>query len=161
MSTPRLLEMLAGLKEYNHSETGATESDIVHIENSLNVKLSNDYREFIKKYGYAVWFGGSIYGTPTNSRELLSAGFDLDTISNTIRFRKLISISNKSTFPTDGIVVGKDDEGGAFYLYSMSSSCPGKVVWLSRDEDWNEVCSWEDFGSYIRHIVSSEKVTGD
>ncbi|MCT4593005.1 MAG: SMI1/KNR4 family protein [Anaeromicrobium sp.] len=76
-----IINIISSKKEFTNFTGGVDDINIMQIENSLNVTLSESYKWFIKNYGYILTMGIEIYG--------VSKGKIPSCIKATEKYRKI------------------------------------------------------------------------
>lgn len=129
------------LKKNFKCGAGADDEASINLEENLGVFFPNSYKKFLKKYGYASWFGDYINGISENSL------YDLKNITWKLRNEQLPD--SFSPFPHNAVAIKKYDAGGYYMLYSIDSCENGKVVLLEDEAFNNPVETWESFEAFL------------
>lgn len=125
-------------KEGFHCGEGQNEEAIEELERKLNMSLSEQYKAFLKRYGYAYWEGGRIYG--------ISKKIEEDVTHKNKLIRKLEQPENLK-LPDDAVPI--EDYGDAFImLFAKDSPRSGAVVLYLSEHPWPEK-SWESFKDFL------------
>jgi len=95
----------------------ASASDIADSESRLGLGFPEVYKEFLRRYGYASWFGSEILG--------ISEDPYFNVVSGTIAARDEPVQPKFLPFPTGSIVLNRDGEGGYYVLdcYPSEKNC--------------------------------------
>lgn len=121
-----------------------SEKYIKDMEMALNISFPEQYREFLSKCGYAVWFGGAIFG--------YSEDEDYHTVNWTIEIRENKLPANFTEAPLEGCVLESYAGGGYYFLFAQGSARTGEVVLYLDELFGKEVKSWPSFSDFIEYI---------
>jgi hypothetical protein len=148
-------ELLGRVRSLENFRSGprATDADIAAMEKQLGVSFSTDYREFLSELGFAVWFGGRVFGfDPLGKTKEL--GFDYDAVRETLLARAEPSARGFRQLLTQGAVIGLYSGGGYILLRGRTEG--GDVLLLDMDEPaYPRV--WASFEAYLEHISKPRK----
>lgn len=136
-----LLLALQKLNDYSDRPGGASEDEIQIVESTLGVPLPTEYRDFLRRVGFAEWLGNEIFG--------VSQDREHDVIHKTNYARQEDLPPDFLPIPLDAVVIGRYGGGGWYILHGMQSSHPGTVD-LILDETFNEPDqSWPNFVTFV------------
>lgn len=129
---------------YNH--------ELESLETIIGQSLSGDYRYFLKKYGFALWFGGSIPGLADHKSDDYD---EEDDVLETHRYYK--ELYNKDDYQpvqTDGLAINSYSGGGYYFLFSESSPRAGQVGLFLTETYGQEVSKFRSFTDYLSFLVT-------
>src|SRR5688572_20920248 len=86
MSEATVLERLASAPAFTHGP-GCTDDQVAALEKFAGGPLPESYRQFLARYGCAIWDSGTIYGC-YELGSLLSPSYDLDAARQTDETRR-------------------------------------------------------------------------
>jgi hypothetical protein len=135
------------------SGTPATDERIAEMEKALGVKFDPGYRAFLRRFGFAIWFGDSIFGYFELDEEKWP-GYDFDAVRRTKEVRNEPVPKGYKPFPKDAVVIGDDQAGGYFGLRSLASKPPGEVVWFQYEDDAPSFERWPTFAAYVKSLLA-------
>ncbi|PWU04497.1 MAG: hypothetical protein C5B43_04485 [Verrucomicrobia bacterium] len=137
-----LTDIFKKLKQKENFTFGEPQNDqqIRDLENELKVVFPESYKEFLSKYGYASWFGGSIYGVSKNPY------YDLLRKNKLMREEKVPLDFNP--LPKDAFLI-KDYGDAYFLLYGMNSTRAGQVGMFLSESGYQEEQSWGSFEEFL------------
>ncbi|PWU05315.1 MAG: hypothetical protein C5B43_03530 [Verrucomicrobia bacterium] len=137
-----LQEIFNKLKEKEGFNCGQpqNENSISQLEKELKLTFPEEYKEFLKKFGFATWNGGQIYGASKNLEE--------NVIHKNKLVREDIQPEEFIKLPDHAFLI--EDYGDAFFmLFEKNSKRSGQVVlYLSEKPDWEEK-SWPSFKIFL------------
>ena len=136
------------------SERPATDEEISRIEAELNVTLPAEYVQFLKRFGYAAWFGREIFGIrPTDPLTGEPSTVTTDCIIVTKGERE--SPLGTAPLPPNHVVISTDGGGGNFLLFCVGSPYEGQVRWFNLEDDLEPIDVWESLQSYLEHLADT------
>ena len=154
----KVFELFRLHSEYFHSGSEIPEAMIIKAEDALNVVLPPSYRNFIKKYGTAQFFGSEYYGI---SNAALRNGGDFESVKRipdaiwyTLTERKQFQLPKKYIIvgapgygPLDAIDTSKPDEHGECPVVMIAINDEDPVT---KEKEWYEMEQMApDFGTYL------------
>lgn len=144
MDLNKLFDEIRKKESFTSRDLGASSDEINRIENDLNVKLPNDYKLFLKTFGYVWWFGIELYG--------ISDDADENVLFQTIKARneKLPIEFNK--LPLEGVIISRYGGGGYYFLYSEDCPRSGEVSLIIDETFGNEVQKWRSFKEFLEYL---------
>lgn len=131
----KLKELIESIEEDSIIFGGVNEEKILEIEKRLNVKLPNQYKEFLSNYGGGIFEGVEVYGA--NPKENIES----TCIKNTIYFRE------NEDMPLNLIVIEVVGE----YVYCVKSAIESDdesvYIWnsVNRTEEASEYSNFNDY----------------
>lgn len=127
-------------KEGFRQGVGQDEESIKELERKLNVSFPEEYKVFLRRYGYICWKGGRIYGVSKKLEE--------DVIHKNRLIREDIQPEEYMKLPEDAFLI--EDYGDAYFmLFDKNSVQKGAVMlYLSENPKWAEK-SWESFKVFL------------
>lgn len=141
-----MLDSLAQLENFTHGEA-ATDEALTEFEEFFGGPLPALYREFLQKYGCAVWFGAQLYGT--------GAGLPrFDAVAATNAARESYIESSFKPLPEKGCVVTRYDGGGWYWLFPEGNEFPNAVQLFETSQFGSAVESWTTFEEYLKYWIS-------
>ncbi|MFK3863687.1 SMI1/KNR4 family protein [Pseudoalteromonas rhizosphaerae] len=130
---------------------GAEEQEIIDLQSYYKITLLDDYKHFLKSFGFCAWFGDYICGLPEES----------------FRFKKSLSVYNKTNYFIDfykehelqavskrGVIINKYDGGGYYFLFSKESGRAGEVGLFLTETYGQEVSKFKSFTDYLSFLVT-------
>ncbi|CAN5188243.1 hypothetical protein BH11PLA2_BH11PLA2_39480 [soil metagenome] len=154
ISNPEMLE-LEGLLCPEGVRGDVTSEDISYIEKSLGIRLPDDYKTFLKTYGFAAWFGHTILGIPPVEEADVNS-YNFSVIDNT----KLVQIRNEPNVIEnllDSIVIGHDQMGGFYLLDPADADGVSTVRHIEHEEDFQTDETWPSFLAYLEHFYEANQ----
>jgi len=147
-----IMSKAAEKENFTCREGGAEELEIHELEKVFNITLPADYKFYLLKYGYTVWFGEIICGFV--DKGALFEG-DADLIPVTQYYKGLYS-DDKNYFPVplQGVVISSYDGGGYYFLFSQESDRAGEVGLFLTETYGQEVSKFESFTDYLSFLVT-------
>jgi len=152
MNIQEIMLLASKNQNYMSREGGALEEDILGLENYYNITLPDDYRFFLKKFGFALWFGDYICGLVEENTKF---GKTLNVYLKTDYYHKLYDSNIEfQSVPRTGVIVNKYDGGGYYFLFSKDSDRAGEVGLFLTETFGQEVSSFASFTDYLSYIVT-------
>ncbi|WP_018693036.1 SMI1/KNR4 family protein [Algicola sagamiensis] len=147
-----LISQAKDKKNYRYREGGTPDCEILDVEKVLNVQLPMDYKYFLSKYGYILWFGEYVVGT-SDPEDLFAE--DVDVIRRTQYYRAFYDEDQRyQSVPENGVVVSPYDGGGYYLLYTEGTENAGKVG-LFLTENWGkEVQRFHSFADFVSFLLN-------
>lgn len=139
------------LKNFQCREGGASEAEISSLEAALSITLPNDFRYFLRAYGYGMWFGGGPLGIPHEDFRFKKYK---DAKIITSYFRELFHAKNYQKVPKHGLVVNKYDGGGYYFLFSKESERAGEVGLFLTEVFGQQVAKFICFTDYLSFLIT-------
>ncbi len=152
MADRDLLAELAAAPEFT-SGSGCTDAEIAVLEKLAGGPLQPTYREFLRRFSFAIWDSGTLYGT-YKLGSVLPSSYDLDAARQTKEARKDGIPSCFTAAAKLGLVISKY-EGGGFYFLHAGPGKSGTVDLYEFAEDDAPVETWKSFDRFL------EKLLGD
>lgn len=129
----------------------ASDESINRAERSLGVVFPPEYVDFLKKFGFAGWFGHAISGIVENSDDEMAEFFDV--VANTQGALNRELPANYKQVPAKSIVLEGYD-GGGLYLLCCNESDYGKVFLVTHASKYDVEKEWSDFDEFARdHLL--------
>lgn len=129
----------------------ASDESIAKAERSLGVVFPREYVDFLKKFGFAGWFGHAINGIIDHADDELAEFFDVVTNTQDALKRKLPK--NYQPVPEKSIVLEEYDAGG-LYLLCCDEADYGKVLLITDGSKYDVEREWSDFDEFARdHLL--------
>ncbi len=129
---------------------GASDIEICNLEYKFNITFPNDYRYFLKTYGYVDWDGTCVLGIC--HLEGLQKYFSMDYYTESDRANVLPKHFSKR--PENTVVVGPYGGGGHFFLFCQNSNHSGKVaLYLTELHGKADKANWSTFSDFLRHYI--------
>lgn len=122
---------------FRHGRATSLEG-IKAIEDSLRIQLPEQFKEFLQRFGFALWEGHAIYGL-YDLGSALPPSFDLDAVRQTTKQRQRPVPAPFAHIAAEGIVIKKYEAGGFYFLFGDGTSRAGQVVLFQFGEDESEV----------------------
>lgn len=123
------------------------EKQIEFFEESLNVKFPDSYKKFFKKYGYAAWSDGEIYGA--------SSDLYYNLLEKNIYARNQNLPKDFIPLPIDAFIFDKYPGGGYYMLFSATSPRSGQVGLFLSETAYQEEQTWESFEAFLEDYYCS------
>ncbi len=140
MELAEIFNKLAEKEGFEHGEAQGDKS-ISEAEKALNISFPEEYKQFLRRFGYASWNGGRLYGISKNLRSNIVHKNKLirETVFQPEEYRKL---------PEDAFLI--EDYGDAFFmLFGNDSNRKGQVgLYLSEKSSWEEK-NWASFKVFL------------
>jgi len=127
------------------SGEGATEEDIQKVETVIDVLFPDSYRQFLRTFSYAWWFGGCVYG--------IAPGTRWDVVAQTLRAREDELPKGFRPIPRDASVIDLYSGGGYYALYSKQSRKAGRIELLSIETRYKAADEWPSFTDYLEYLL--------
>lgn len=130
---------------------GKTEEEIKKAEQMLNVKFSNQSREFYEKYGYLSFYGNEIFGIdPYDDSGILEGNSVAYAINDRLEYN----------LPNNWIPIYNFEDGNMAYLDYSSINAEGepRVIMAFYNGTEYEVAEIlaEDLGDFILQLVQEQ-----
>ena len=126
-----------------------SEKQIQNLENQLNVKFSESYKQFLRMYGYASFSGGHIFGPSGDSY------YDLIVRNKEAREEKLPE--DFKSLPADAFAITYYPGGGYFILFGDNSPRKGQVGLFIDESFYQEVQSRDSFEQFLADGYCSDQ----
>jgi hypothetical protein len=138
-----LPELFALMEQQDNfvSGGGVSEECVSKFEAALGSELPKPYKAFVRRYGWAWWFGGQILG--------ISADRNLDALECTFKAREEVFSPDWKPLPQHVVVLNRYSGGGLYLLHCHPSTRAGCIT-LHIDEEMRcEVDVWPTFEAYL------------
>lgn len=146
----RAMEIAPKCKFYT-TAGGKTEEEIIKAERMLNVKFSNQSREFYKKYGYLSFYGNEIFGIDPDDESGILEG---NSVAYALNDRKEYNL------PSEWIPIYNFEDGNmAYFDYSsLNSEKEPRIIMAFYNGIGYEVVETlaEDLGDFILQLVQEQ-----
>jgi hypothetical protein len=119
---------------------------IISMEKELGISFPESYKVFLKKYGYAEWFGHTIYGYAEDE--------DYHTVACTIELREDEIPHDFQRVPNEGCVLEIYGGGGCYFLFSKESNRAGQVALFLDELNGNEAELWSTFELFLDYMLT-------
>ena len=151
MSLDELYEVLKRKRGFRAGDP-ASPLEIEQIERGLGITLVEEYKDFLRRFGYARWFGHAIYGVylPGNSS---APSYDYDTVRWTLQARSELLPDVIAPLPRDANILDRYDAGGYYILFSHESSKAGSVALIDHEQQGQVSQEWSSFEEFVRWLV--------
>jgi hypothetical protein len=152
MAKATVLERLASAPAFTPGPA-CTPGQTAELETFAGGPLPDDYRQFLVRYGCAIWDGGKLFGC-YEFGSLLPDSFDFDAMRRTNDWRQDVPPVCVTPAPRSGLVVSDDDSGGFYYLnVGSKKNCTVDHYVFGEGED-NEPCeSWPSFTKFVEALL--------
>lgn len=133
---------------------GKTEREIIKAEKMLDVRFSNQCREFYEKYGYLSFYGNEIFGiNPDDDSGILEG----NSVAYALYDRE------KYKLPSEWIPIYNFEDGNMAYLdySSLNTEKEPRVIMAFYNGAEYEVVETlaEDLGNFILQLVQEQDLT--
>jgi len=152
MVIQKLMNEASKKKNFMTRKGGALDEEIIALETHYKITLPDDYKEFLQKFGFALWFGDYICGLVEENTKF---GKTLNVYRKTDYYHDFYdnapeyqSVSNK------GLIVNKYDGGGYYFLFSKESERAGEVGLFLTETFGQEDSTFASFTDYLSHSVT-------
>lgn len=122
------------------------DESIQQMERELGISFPDQYKMFLKKYGYVEWFGHTIYG--------YSEDEDYHTVECTNELREDEIPSDFPRISKLGCVLENYGGGGYYFLFSSESERSGEVALFLDEQFGKEAQSWATFEVFLEYMLS-------
>lgn len=122
------------------------DESIQQMERELGISFPDQYKMFLKKYGYVEWFGHTIYG--------YSEDEDYHTVECTNELREDEIPSDFPRISKLGCVLENYGGGGYYFLFSSESERSGEVALFLDEQFGKEAQSWATFEAFLEYMLS-------
>jgi antitoxin YobK len=139
-----LIKEISSQEAFEIGSITITPEMIESAEESLSIHFTDDYKYFLKKYGYLSWIGNSILG--------ISDDEDYDTVFNTNEIREMELPEDFQSIPLEGNIVMNYAGGGYYFLYSLESEKANSVELFTDESGGQSVKVWKTFADFIDHV---------
>ena len=119
---------------------------IEKMKQKLCLQFPEPYIAFLSCFGYASWFGHSIYGYSDDE--------DYQVVAYTHELRNYDYPSDFQKIRVDGCVIESYGGGGYFFLFSKESERSGQVALFLDELYGQEAQSWECFEKFLEYMIS-------
>ncbi len=136
------LRALKSLEGYEDLGRGATDEEVVTIEQELGFALPTEYRDFLLAVGFARWFGHAIHGVSPSPR--------YSVVASTVAARR-DNPDDFEPFPADAAVVKEYAGGGWYVLYGASAEGAGEVALVLDELSGRKSMGWRSFAAFLEH----------
>ena len=124
---------------------GATKEEIDDFEKRLGITLPVSYKTFLETFGFALWFGHSIFGLSKDEEE--------NALIHTLEAREDKLLEDARPLPLEAVILESYGGGGYYFLYCHPSPRAGEVILIMDETFWNEVESWQTFEDFIVYLL--------
>jgi hypothetical protein len=157
--TDQLLDEISRLPHFRCG-AGATPEEVRNVESALGVVLPEDYRKFLRKFGYARWLGTQVFGVfeQASKAEVRKDGFDYDCIRNTLAAPQEFLPPGAPPLPPGGVVISEDGSGaGVILLFGGREKGGGRVAYYNFEDGEEPVQEWPTFTDYLAKLVEDTR----
>lgn len=114
--------------------------DIANAQSQLAVRFPVEYEHFLRKFGFASWFGSEIFG--------ISEDPYFDVLTATLEARNEPLPSNFLPFPSTSVVLSRDGEGG-YYLLDCEAAKQHSVRLITVESRFKTEDRWENIKEFV------------
>ena len=146
MKPREIIKQLSSKENFTMLDREVSDKEILQLEQLLRVKLPDEYKDFLKRFGYLFWFGISILGIAPDE--------DDSVVFWTKKARADYLPKDFVSRPKNGVVVCEYGGGGYYFLYCKGSKKEGNVV-LILDELYGKESTehWDDFWGFLASFL--------
>jgi hypothetical protein len=149
MDLENIFKRMTALENFA-SGVPATDNDISAMECTIGVVFPEAYKAFLAKFGFANWFGGSIFGfDPIGATKHL--GYDYDAVRSTLNARSAKPFADFSRVLSQSVVLARYSAGGYFVLENVSNGS-SRVILLDMDTPGRHK-TWESFRQFLEYML--------
>ena len=148
------LNRLATLPKFR-SARPATDAEIDAIQRELNVRLPDQYLQFLRAFGYAHWFGHEIFGIRPLNPATGQPSITPDVVAMTNAEKKLTRLNESDSLPPNVLVISVDGGGGVFLLFPAGSPREGEVHWYNFEDAAEAIEVWSSFQEYLEYEIKN------
>lgn len=123
-----------------------SEEKIIEMEKKLEIYFPENYKEFLRRYGYVEWFGHAIYGYSEHE--------EYCTVLCTLELRESKVPDDFERISKEGCVLETYSGGGYYFLFSNDSARSGQVALFIDELFGREAKSWETFEAFLEYMLS-------
>jgi hypothetical protein len=136
------------------AEPPATQDQISAIESQLGVRLPEQYVAFLRRYGYAGWFGYEVLGVrPIDPTTGAPSTVTHDCVSATKEARDPTNPLGTTHLGHDHVAISTDGGGGYFVLFAAGSPLAGQVHYYNFEDAAEPLQVWQDFAAFLEYII--------
>ena len=126
---------------------GQLNEEIVdEMECKLEITFPEQYKAFLRKYGYIEWYGHAVFGYSTDE--------DYCTVESTIAYRDGGMPSEFERISQEGCILEYYGGGGYYFLFSNTSARAGQVALYIDESFGQEVRCWQTFEEFLIYMYS-------
>jgi SMI1-KNR4 cell-wall len=141
----RAISIISEKEAFECLAGGANPEQIASLEVQLGISFPEEYRWFLRNYGYVSWFGHCLLGFSPNDR-------DHDTLLATNKMRATKLPKGFHSMPAYGNIVMKYAGGGYYFLFSKGTELEGSVELFSDELGGQPSDRWESFAEFVEHF---------
>lgn len=119
------------------------------IEAELGVKLPEQYSKFLRRFGFAGWYGREILGVRPSDVTGRPSVVISDVVSKTKRERRTNNPLGTSHLPSEHVVISTDGSGGNYVLFTTGSRHEGEVHYYNLEDQAEPIEVWKTFQDYL------------
>ncbi len=132
-----------------------SEAELSDLESELEIALPDEYKRFLEMYGFATWYGGSIFGVPpVESADVRS--FNYSVLDNTrhakttqLEIDFLEGVANRA-------IIGNDQAGGYYTIQSVNPPLTGEIEHYVHHNKWQVRRKWPSFVAFLESCVNED-----
>lgn len=151
MNIEVLMKAAASKENFMIREGGASEAEIIALEQCYKITLPSDYREFLHKFGFVAWFGDYVCGLVEENARLSKS---CNVYRKTDYYRDVYNRADFQPVPTNGVIINQYDGGGYYFLFSQESKRAGEVGLFLTETYGQEVSKFNTFTDYLSFVVT-------
>jgi len=156
-SLDEIFARLSGLPKFR-SDRAATDGEIRRIETELNLRLPDEYLQFLRRFGYVHWFGHEIYGIRPANPATGKPSITPDCVKVTRDRRNPDNPIGTCSLPPAHVVISTDGGGGNFVLFGVGALCGGEVHYYNFIDSAEPITTWRTFRDYLEHQIEEADV---
>jgi antitoxin YobK len=146
-------ERLTTLPKFR-ADRPATDEEIRRIQTELNLRLPDEYLQFLKRFGYVHWFGHEIYGIRPINPATGEPSITPDCAKVTKGEKKPNNPLGTSSLPPAHVVISTDGGGGNFVLFGIGAPHEGEVHYYNFEDQAEPIRTWKTFQDFLEHRIA-------
>lgn len=133
----------------------ATDDEITRIQTELNLRLPDEYLQFLKRFGYVHWFDHEIYGIRPVNPATGKPSITPDCVKITKDEKKPDNPIGTASLPPAHVVISTDGGGGNIVLFGVDTPHGGEVHYYNFEDKAEPIQTWKTFQDYLEHEIEA------
>lgn len=146
------LERLTTLPKFR-ADRPATDEDVARIQTELNLRLPDEYVQFLKRFGYVHWFGHEIYGIHPVNPATGELSVTPDCVKVTKGEKRPDNPLGTSSLRSAHVVISTDGGGGNVVLFGLDAPHGGEVHYYNLEDQAEPIQVWQTFLDYLEYQI--------
>lgn len=133
----------------------AADDEITRIQAELNLRLPDEYLQFLKRFGYAHWFGHEIYGIRPINPATGEPSITPDCVAVTQGEKNPGNPIGTASLPPAHVVISTDGGGGNIILFGVGAPSEGEVHYYNFEDKAEPIQVWKTFQDYLEYEIEA------